>query len=478
MSNTTTKQTEVDKGSQRLPETSRALQAYQNVKAMMIDDKSFEFERLFLNELPVTLAWHRAMKTKNELIEKVLRLRPIPYMSNSDQYNAFEFYLDVYDTSDGLFAIQAQLNNLGREIKKVNKRVYAAQVGCESCNGTHYTKDYSLKEEGKTFEEAYYTQFGVPFPQGERYKAAALGFYQRDNGNPLYQERRQTIEESLSKFMAESAKRHDENSNLIKEIRAAIDAAIRNQGASIKALEIQIRQMSKVLQEMGSGSLPSSTEINPRDHVKSISTTAETKTPSIRRIKPIYEEKETLKRLLMEKPRIGYRIEASMNVHDSLLLDDSLPLREKTREQKKEQSRSLALKVKNEVSDEDSSSSDSEDEEYAMAVKEFKKFFKRRGRFNVLDVVIQHHLMVEKFKRKETNDQRAFIGGAWSDNGEDEVEKTKDETYSQNSKANIILDKQTMKVEESLNVTFDETPLSPKSSPLEDDELVEEDAIE
>ncbi|GJZ19282.1 hypothetical protein Tco_0786079 [Tanacetum coccineum] len=29
-------------------------------------------------------------------------------------------------TSDGLAAIQAQLNNLGREIKKVNKKVYAA----------------------------------------------------------------------------------------------------------------------------------------------------------------------------------------------------------------------------------------------------------------------------------------------------------------------------------------------------------------
>ncbi|GJZ74067.1 hypothetical protein Tco_0638213 [Tanacetum coccineum] len=48
---------------------------------------------------------------------------------------------------------------------------------------------------------------------------------------------------------------------------------------------------------------------------------------------------------------------------------------------KKEQSRSLALKVKKEVNDKDRSSSDSEDEEYVMAVKEFKKFFKRRGRF-------------------------------------------------------------------------------------------------
>ncbi|GJR43693.1 retrovirus-related pol polyprotein from transposon TNT 1-94 [Tanacetum coccineum] len=62
----------------------------------------------------------------------------------------------------------------------------------------------------------------------------------------------------------------------------------------------------------------------------------------------------------------------------------------KTVKDKKEQSRSLALKVKKEVSDEDSPSSDNEDEEYAIAVKEFKKFF--------------------------------------NDNGEDEVEKTKDET--------------------------------------------------
>ncbi|GJR37825.1 alpha/beta hydrolases superfamily protein [Tanacetum coccineum] len=118
---------------------------------------------------------------------------------------------------------------------------------------------------------------------------------------------------------------------------------------------------------------------------------------------------------------------------------------------KKEQSRSLALKVKKEVSDEDSSSSDSEDEEYAMAVKEFKKFFKRRGRFarqprgdrkyskeveiGFLIKLIRkcfrcgdpNHFIGECSKPPKNTDQRAFIGGVWSDNGEDEVEKTKDE---------------------------------------------------
>ncbi|GJZ92579.1 hypothetical protein Tco_0664644, partial [Tanacetum coccineum] len=179
------------------------------------------------------------------------------------------------ETSDGLAAIQAQLNNLGREIKMVNEKVYAAQVGCEQCKGPHYTKYCPLKEEGKTVEEAYYTQFDAPFQQGGQYKAAALGFYQRNNVNPSYQERRQSMEESLSKFMSESTKRHEENSNLINKSQASTNTAIRDQGASIKTLEIQIGQMSKVLQKRGFGSLPSSTKINPRDHVNSISTTVE-----------------------------------------------------------------------------------------------------------------------------------------------------------------------------------------------------------
>ncbi|GKB04592.1 mitochondrial proton/calcium exchanger protein-like protein isoform X1 [Tanacetum coccineum] len=87
-------------------------------------------------------------------------------------------------------------------------------------------------------------QFGGLF-QGGGYRATAPGYYQRNNANPLYQERRQSMEDTLSKFMSKSSKRHKENSNLIKEIRATTDAAIRSQGASIKTLKIQIGQMSK-----------------------------------------------------------------------------------------------------------------------------------------------------------------------------------------------------------------------------------------
>ncbi|GJS18311.1 putative ribonuclease H-like domain-containing protein [Tanacetum coccineum] len=82
----------------------------------------------------------------------------------------------------------------------------------------------------------------------------------------------------------ESTKIHEEKLQFDLERFELQRMLPKNQGASIKTLEIQIGQMSKVLQERGFGSLPSSTETNPRDHVKSISTTVEADASSIRRI--------------------------------------------------------------------------------------------------------------------------------------------------------------------------------------------------
>ncbi|GJV31583.1 hypothetical protein Tco_1391983 [Tanacetum coccineum] len=96
---------------------------------------------------------------------------------------------------------------------------------------------------------------------------------------------------------------------------------------------------------------------------------------------------------------------------------------------KREQNRYLALKAKKESSDEDSLTFDGEDEEYVMAVKEFKKFFKRRGRIGKTTTRRKKSHLKENVQiLPRSNNQRAFIGGAWSDSGEDEEEKAKDET--------------------------------------------------
>ncbi|GJS95045.1 hypothetical protein Tco_0802013 [Tanacetum coccineum] len=65
----------------------------------------------------------------------------------------------------------------------------------------------------------------------------------------------------------------------------------------------------------------------------------------------------------------------NLKVHKMIIKKDSEIVKEKV------EKKSLALKGKKESSDEECSTSRSEDEEYAMAVRDFKKFFKRRGRF-------------------------------------------------------------------------------------------------
>ncbi|GJT01531.1 alpha/beta hydrolases superfamily protein [Tanacetum coccineum] len=75
------------------------------------------------------------------------------------------------------------------------------------------------------------------------------------------------------------------------------------------------------------------------------------------------------------------RLKAVRNILENEIreLKEKLPKLEKNK--RVDLRRSLAVKAKKESSDEECSSSESKDEEYAMAVRDFKKFFKRRGRF-------------------------------------------------------------------------------------------------
>nr|GEW39573.1 hypothetical protein [Tanacetum cinerariifolium] len=87
----------------------------------------------------------------------------------------------------------------------------------------------------------------------------------------------------------------------------------------------------------------------------------------------------------------------------------------------------VKAKVEMKSRDEECSTSESEDEEYAMTVEDFKKFFKRSGRF-----VRQPRNDKKTFQRnrddKNDKNQRAFNGGSWSSSGEEDDEKVKKET--------------------------------------------------
>ncbi|GKE65673.1 hypothetical protein Tco_1519834 [Tanacetum coccineum] len=127
-------------------------------------------DQTMLRAFPMSLTgaasrWLRNEPSAWERFKELLMRCPQHYLTDMQEvilfYNGLEVptrqILDSKDemstrtrstkTSNGLATIQAQLKNL--RIKKVNEKVYAAQVGCELCKRPHYTNDCPLKEEGK-----------------------------------------------------------------------------------------------------------------------------------------------------------------------------------------------------------------------------------------------------------------------------------------------------------------------------------------
>ncbi|GJW87499.1 zf-CCHC domain-containing protein [Tanacetum coccineum] len=190
----------------------------------------------------------------------------------------------------------------------------------------------------------------------------------------------------------------------------------------------------------------------------------------------------------------------NLKVHEVIMKKDS-----EIYKGKKERVKSIALKAKKEFSDDETSTSE----------RNFKIFFRKKGRF-----VIQpredkksfrqrddkkgksdrkcfrcndlNHLIGECPKPPRNKEQKAFVEGSWSDSENEADDKTNEETFTTSryvvptgrvkvpagryvvptGKDNVVV------IEESLNMTFDESPPPTKLSPLVDDDVGEEEAIE
>ncbi|GKE10005.1 zf-CCHC domain-containing protein, partial [Tanacetum coccineum] len=150
-------------------------------------------------------------------------------------------------------------------------------------------------------------------------------------------------------------------------------------------------------------------------------------------------------RALRPKWRAKFTAIQESNYLSSLSLDeliDNLKVHEMIMEKdfdivggKREKRNSLSLKAKKESSDDENSMSESANEEYSMVVRDFKRFFMRRGRcvrkprnekklfqkyqddkkeqicFRCKDL---NHLIRECPKLPRNKDQRAFVRGSWA----------------------------------------------------------------
>nr|GFD00512.1 zf-CCHC domain-containing protein/UBN2 domain-containing protein [Tanacetum cinerariifolium] len=148
----------------------------------------------------------------------------------------------------------------------------------------------------------------------------------------------------------------------------------------------------------------------------------------------------------------------NLKVHEVVMEKDS-----KIYRGKKERIKSIALKAKKESSDDETLTSGSDDEEYPMAVRNFKKFFRRKGKFvrqpreekksfrqkdekkgksdrKCFRCGDPNHLFGDCPKPPRNKYQKAFIGGSWSNSENDADDKSNDETclMAQSSNENTI----------------------------------------
>ncbi|GJU40382.1 zinc finger, CCHC-type containing protein [Tanacetum coccineum] len=114
----------------------------------------------------------------------------------------------------------------------------------------------------------------------------------------------------------------------------------------------------------------------------------------------------------------------NLKVHEMIIKKDSEIVKAKG------ERRSLALKAKKESSDEECSTSRSEDEEYVMAVRDFKKFFKRRVKVieNALDATTRIILLENVQNHQKIRTKELLSKALGSDSDEEDDEKVKDET--------------------------------------------------
>ncbi|GKA47956.1 hypothetical protein Tco_0740914 [Tanacetum coccineum] len=166
---------------------------------------------------------------------------------------------------------------------------------------------------------------------------------------------------------------------------------------------------------------------------------------------------------------------SNLKVHEVVMEKDS-----NIYKGKKERVKSIALKAKKESSDDKTSTSKSDDEEYAMAVRNFKKFFRRKGKF-----VRQPHKEKKSFWQRDgkksksdrkffrcgdpnrligdcpkpprNKDKKVFVGGCWSDSENEAEDKTNDKTC--------------LMAQSSNEVTLDSSHYSDNVSSFDDDSL-------
>ncbi|KAL5554412.1 hypothetical protein UlMin_041813 [Ulmus minor] len=199
---------------------------------------------------------------------------------------------------DAFNKLAAQIALLNNNFKNLNVSSIS-NVVCDLCAGNHSNMECQF---GNQAQENSLEQVNFVANNQRQYNPNSNYYNQGWKNHPNFswsnnanvqqppsgfqaQEKKPTMEEAFTQFMTRTNAFIDETK-----------ANFRNQGASIRNLEHQVGEISKLLTERGQGALPSNTERNPREEVKAI---------TLRSGKELEKSKEASKQAIEEDTSVS-----------------------------------------------------------------------------------------------------------------------------------------------------------------------------
>ncbi|KAL5579184.1 hypothetical protein UlMin_011626 [Ulmus minor] len=224
--------------------------------------------------------------------------------------NAQKRTAGVHDI-DAFNKLAAQIALLNNNFKNLNVSSIS-NVVCDLCAGNHSNMECQF---GNQAQENSLEQVNFVANNQRQYNPNSNYYNQGWKNHPNFswsnnanvqqppfgfqaQEKKPTMEEAFTQFMTRTTA-------FIDETRANF----RNQGASIRNLEHQVGEISKLLTERGQGALPSNTERNPREEVKAI---------TLRSGKELEKSKEASKQAIEEDTSVSKNQPATTTIKQPL----------------------------------------------------------------------------------------------------------------------------------------------------------------
>ncbi|KAL5573280.1 hypothetical protein UlMin_022877 [Ulmus minor] len=240
-----------------------------------------------------------------ELIEVMASNNFMKSERNSQKRTAGVHDIDAFNK------LAAQIALLNNNFKNLNVSSIS-NVVCDLCAGNHSNIECQF---GSQAQENSLEQVNFVANNQRQYNPNSNYYNQGWKNHPNFswsnnanvqqppsgfqaQEKKPTMEEAFTQFMTRT-------NAFIDETRANF----RNQGASIRNLEHQVGEISKLLTERGQGALPSNTERNPREEVKAI---------TLRSGKELEKSKEASKQAIEEDTSVSKNQPATTTIKQPL----------------------------------------------------------------------------------------------------------------------------------------------------------------